>query len=184
MTGFSKIAYTSSVRRQQHDHGSRNAIARTETDDVFAGLTAQEQAFIGARDEFYLGTINADGWPYIQYKSGPKGFVECSAGPSGAVDTLRYVEVAGNRQYVSFGNLEDNPKLSLFFIDYVRRMRLKIFGLGSLEQHPAGANGRISTVIRIRVEASTWNCPKSIIPRFSVDELVELGVRAPAAPGR
>ena len=130
MTGFSKIAYTAAVRAQQHAHGSADAIARSARDDRFDALSDAERHFIARRDEFYLATVNADGWPYVQYKSGKPGFVTVDA-PGTA---LCYTEIPGNRQFVSFGNIAENSHVSLFFIDYAHRMRLKLYGLARLHQ--------------------------------------------------
>ncbi|MUM18792.1 pyridoxamine 5'-phosphate oxidase family protein [Mycobacterium sp. CBMA271] len=168
MTGYSRIAYTPGVVAQQMLHGSEKAIARSAQGDRFEGLSDAERRFISLRDEFYIASVGETGWPYIQYKSGLEGFV--SVGESGM--TLSYREIAGNRQYISFGNIKANPRVSLFFIDYVGRMRLKIFGVARLHQNEMSE--KVETRVEISVEASDWNCPKSIIQRFGLDQVAAI----------
>jgi uncharacterized protein len=136
-------------------------------------LTENEAAFISARDSFYLATNGADGWPYLQHRGGPPGFVHV-LDPG----TLAFAEYRGNRQYISLGNLSENPKASLFFMDYVNRARLKL--LGRVRAAPLSAatevvdalpddklRARAERLILVDVEAFDWNCPQYIEPRFT-----------------
>jgi predicted pyridoxine 5'-phosphate oxidase superfamily flavin-nucleotide-binding protein len=136
-------------------------------------LTENEAAFITARDSFYLATNGTDGWPYLQHRGGPSGFVHV-LDPG----TLAFVEFRGNRQYISLGNLADSPKASLFFMDYANRARLKLLGHlrpASLAEAPQllaalpdeKLRARAERLILIDVEAFDWNCPQYIEPRFT-----------------
>ena len=172
---FAEIAFTESVKAAQARNGSRALNARME---ALAGpnaeLSDREAAFLAARDSFYLATVGENGWPYIQHRGGPPGFLK-------VVDprTLAFADFGGNRQYVSVGNAARNDRVSLFLMDYANRLRLKV--LGRVEVHDLGEappelvfevelpgyRARIERVIVIRVEAFDWNCPQHITPRCS-----------------
>lgn len=135
-------------------------------------LTENEAAFIAARDSFYVATTGADGWPYIQHRGGPAGFVH-------VLDPgrLALVDFRGNRQYISLGNLTGSDKTSLFFMDYANRARLKLLGRVRAEPLSFAPNliaalddklrARAERVLTIDVEAFDWNCPQYIEPRFT-----------------
>ncbi len=176
---YGEIAFTPAVKDMQCEMGSRNAYARRETGpDVNGRLGPDEAEFIGLRDSFYMATVSETGWPYVQHRGGAAGFVR-------VLDdrTIGFADLSGNRQYVSVGNLAGNDRVSLFFMDYPNRTRLKLFGrattvpLGddrlSLLSPPAAAGGRtrIERGMLITVEAFEWNCPQHITPRFTLDEL-------------
>ena len=147
-------------------------------------LGAQEEAFIQRRDNFYVASVNADGWPYIQHRGGPRGFLKVLDG-----HTLAFADLSGNRQLLTTGNVATNDRVALFLMDYPRRERLKIIGHAEVvpatanpalaaELVPAGIPARlVERVFRIRVTGYDWNCPKYITPRFTADE-----VAATAAP--
>ncbi|MFF4834173.1 pyridoxamine 5'-phosphate oxidase family protein [Streptomyces sp. NPDC001315] len=143
-------------------------------------LGADEAAFITARDGFYLASVTEDGWPYVQFRGGPPGFVHV-LDPG----TLAYTEVRGNRQYITTGNLQRDDRVSLFFMDYPHRTRLKIFGRAetrSLSDFPElsekladiRTDGLPEHLLVVRVEGLAWNCPQHITPRFSEAELAEV----------
>jgi predicted pyridoxine 5'-phosphate oxidase superfamily flavin-nucleotide-binding protein len=175
---FAEIAFTESVKAAQARNGSRALNARME---ALAGpnaeLSDREAAFVAARDSFYLATVGETGWPYIQHRGGPPGFLK-------VVDprTLAFADFGGNRQYVSVGNAAQNDRVSLFLMDYANRLRLKV--LGRIEVHDLGEappelvfevelpgyRARIERVIVIRVEAFDWNCPQHITPRYTAEE--------------
>ena len=130
--------------------------------------------FIAARDSFYLSTASADGQPYIQHRGGPPGFLR-------VLDehTLAFADFRGNRQYISAGNLAENPRAFLFLMDYPNRSRIKIWGRAKVvEDDPAlmerlvdpGYAARPEQAIVFTIEAWDVNCPQHITPRFTADE--------------
>ena len=141
-------------------------------------MGAREEAFIGRRDSFYLASVNSAGWPYIQHRGGPRGFLK-------VLDphTLGFADLAGNRQLLSTGNVAANDRVALFLMDYARRERLKLLGhaevLSAREQPalaaelaPEGIPVRlVERLFRIRVTALDWNCPQYITPRFTAEEV-------------
>jgi hypothetical protein len=140
-------------------------------------LTENEAAFITARDSFYMATNGADGWPYLQHRGGPAGFVHVMD-----PGTLAFVEFRGNRQYISLGNLAVNQKASLFFMDYANRARLKL--LGQIRPAPLSEapelvaalpddklRARAERLLLIDVQAFDWNCPQYIEPRFTTADI-------------
>ncbi|MGR3696773.1 MAG: pyridoxamine 5'-phosphate oxidase family protein [Roseovarius sp.] len=178
---FAEIAFTPTVTRLQEDLGSRAAYARMQAaeDPVNLHLSAIEAEFIAARDSVYMATVTETGWPYIQHRGGPAGFMR-------VLDdrTLGFADFRGNRQYISLGNLSTDDRVSLFFMDYPNRRRLKLFGraravglededlLARLEMPDYRA--RIERGFLITVEGFDWNCPQHITPRFTVDQLEDV----------
>jgi hypothetical protein len=143
-------------------------------------LTEAEAEFIATRDSFYLGTVSETGWPYVQHRGGPKGFLRLRD-PS----TLVFADYQGNRQLLSTGNLAVNNRVSLFLMDYPNRTRLKILGHARVEDarsHPdlaaqltkPGMRARVERIVCIDVVSFDWNCPKYITPRYSLEEVEEL----------
>lgn len=175
---FSEIAFTPAVKKLQEEMGSRQAYARMETPSgpPEKYLTANEAEFIAARDSFYMASVGETGWPYIQHRGGPAGFVRMLD-----ETTLGFADFRGNRQYVSVGNLAGSDKVSLFFMDYPNQARLKIFGrarVAGLDE--AGLMERLSLphyrarperAIIIKIEAFDWNCPQHITQRYTLDEM-------------
>ena len=180
--GFLDIAMTPSVRAAQAEMGADRQWAHFEGDREFDRFTANEAAFIAARDSFYMGSVSEDGWPYVQHRGGPAGFLKM-------VDdrTLAFADYRGNRQYISTGNLAANDRASLFLMDYPRRMRLKIYAHVdklSLGEDPVltdlvmdkAYKARPERIFRFRLKAFDWNCPQHITPRFTERE-IEQAVR-------
>jgi len=176
---FFDLIFTPSVEAAQIANGSRRAYANAHASvsEDAEGLTEHEAAFIAARDSFYMATVNANGWPYLQHRGGPPGFVKI-LGPK----TLGIADFRGNRQYVSLGNLADNDRAALFFMDYPRQARLKLLGRirpADLQQDAALAaqltdgdyGARVERGLLIEVEAYDWNCPQHITQRFTLDEI-------------
>ncbi len=191
---FAKISFTPDVQAVQTEMGSRMAYRSAElgvAEEVALG--AAEQAFIAERDSFYQATVSQTGWPYVQHRGGPVGFLK-------VLDdrTIGYADFSGNRQYISVGNLRGDDRVSLLLMDYPQRRRLKIWGraravdersepalLAKLESPDFRAP--VERGIVIRVEAFDWNCPKYITPRYSRNEVEALLVQArqqPAAVAR
>ncbi|NEB95637.1 pyridoxamine 5'-phosphate oxidase family protein [Streptomyces bauhiniae] len=181
MSRYARLAFTKNVRGVQEERGSAQAMARllardTEEPDR---MGPDEADFIQARDGFYLASTGEDGWPYVQFRGGPPGFVHVLDG-----GTLAWVEVRGNRQYITAGNLRSDDRVSLFFMDYANPTRLKIFGRAETRD-PAEfpelherlsdlrTDGPLEQLMLIRVEGLFWNCPKHITPRYSEPELAE-----------
>jgi len=185
MSYRSDIAFTETVKAEQEKHGSRQTYERMmQKADWQQKITPELAQFIGERDSFYLATANAEGQPYIQHRGGPKGFLR-------VVDdtTLGFADFTGNRQYISLGNLKENDKVSLFFMDYANRRRIKLWGTAeAVETDPAlarslhvqGYRAAVERAILIKVAAWDVNCPAHITPRFDEEQVVHLteGLRA------
>lgn len=176
---FAELMFTPTVKGVQERQGSRGAYERFEESDVPARdrLTAGERSFIAARDSFYMGTVSETGWPYVQHRGGPPGFLK-------VLDerTLGFADYRGNRQYVSVGNLMADDRVSLLLVDYPNRRRLKILGharivdvqaepeaIARLRDKDYGA--RIERGVVISIEGFDWNCPQHITPRFTDAEI-------------
>tara|TARA_R110000868_G_scaffold367218_1_gene630195 strand:+ start:1942 stop:2544 length:603 start_codon:yes stop_codon:yes gene_type:complete len=169
----SDVAFTDTVKAIQDRKGSRKGYARMEDKGGWADrVTGDLATFIAARDSFYLATANADGQPYIQHRGGKPGFLKVLDDK-----TLAFADFSGNRQYVTEGNLEANPKAFLFLMDYPNRRRIKIWGTARMvEDDPdliarlADADYTEGTPERAVVfEIAAWdvNCPQHITPRFT-----------------
>ena len=175
---YLEIAATDAVKQLQERWGSRATYGRLESGpDRHYQLGPEEIAFIEAQDSFFLASINEAGWPYVQHRGGPPGFLKILG-----ENQLGFPDFKGNRQYLSFGNLLRNPKVSLFIIDYPARTRLKIFGRATLvegdalpqelrELSASESNAKGERGIVIQVEAFDWNCPKYIVPRYTLDQI-------------
>ncbi|MFE2385330.1 pyridoxamine 5'-phosphate oxidase family protein [Streptomyces misionensis] len=181
MTRFARIAYTDSVRDVQERNGSGQTMLRQlDGPDEPDPLGPVEQQFIGERDSFYMATVSETGWPYIQHRGGPPGFLH-------VLDehTVAFADVGGNRQFITAGNLRHNDRVALFLMDYAYRTRLKLLGRArwqDADEAPALAgrlarprtDGRLERLVTITVEGLSWNCPKHITPRFTPAELDEV----------
>lgn len=169
---------TESVLRAQHQYYGQTAnITNVPERDL---LGEGEAEFLAARDSFYLSTVSETGWPYVQHRGGPKGFLRL-LDPS----TLVFADYQGNRQLLSTGNLSADDRVSLFLMDYPNRARLKILGHAKAEDarlHPdlaaqlanPGMKTRVERIVFIDVVSFDWNCPKYITPRYSREEVEEL----------
>jgi len=174
---YHDIAFTDAVKTLQSARGSRDSYARFEAGPVRGdALGPREAAFIAARDSFYMASTSETGWPYMQHRGGPVGFVRVLD-----AQTLGFADFAGNKQYVSLGNLGHDDRVSLFFMDYPNRTRLKMFGHASVIDPSEtdtlaslavpGYPARVERGVRIRVAGLDWNCPQHITPRYSAAEL-------------
>jgi predicted pyridoxine 5'-phosphate oxidase superfamily flavin-nucleotide-binding protein len=182
---FLDIAMTQGVRDAQEANGSRAMWAGFAKQRPSKAFTADEAAFIAARDSFYMATVSETGWPYVQHRGGPPGFLK-------VLDehTLAFADFSGNRQYISVGNVAGNDRAALFLMDYPHRARLKIFvrvELRDLAADPAlaetlavpGYRARPERAVVLHLEAFDWNCPQHITPRYT-----EAEVAAAIAPMR
>ena len=159
---------------QEHYYGRRASIGSAPERDP---LTDEERTFIEARDSFYMATITESGWPYIQHRGGPPGFLRVVSPTQ-----LAFADYKGNRQMLSTGNLAANDRVALFLMDYPRRERLKILGHARIEdarQHPELvaqlAEPEVHRIVErlffIEVISFDWNCPKYITPRYTAAEV-------------
>lgn len=171
-----EAAFSEAVKRMQVRHGSRAFYE--EFDMQPRGTTKITQdlaAFIAERDHFYMATASAEGAPYIQHRGGPKGFLKVMGETE-----LGFADFGGNQQYVSLGNLSENPKSFIFLIDYVARRRIKIWGEAyAVENDPdltrslavPGYRARLERAILFKVHAWDVNCNAHILPRYTPDVL-------------
>jgi len=175
---FAEIAFTPAVRKAQERYGSREQNARVEARAAPQDqLGPHEAAFIAERDSFCIATVSETGWPYIQHRGGPKGFLK-------VLDphALGFADYRGNRQYVSVGNLAGNDRVALILMDHANGQRLKLFGRATtvettedrvlLERlRDSSYRARVERGVLIRIEAFDWNCPLHITPRFTMEEI-------------
>ncbi len=183
--GFMDIAMTPSVRAAQVSMGSARVWQDFRGHRAFDRFTPDEAAFVAARDSFYMATVSETGWPYVQHRGGPRGFLK-------VVDdkTLAFADYRGNRQYISVGNLAADSRAALFLMDYPSRARLKIYAhveTVTLDADPVltalvvaqADKAKPERILRVHLEAFDWNCPQHITPRFT-----EAQVEKAAAPLR
>lgn len=175
---FAEIAFTPTVKRVQEESGSRSSYARMEAlpDVVNHRLTEMEAAFIAARNSLYMATVSETGWPYIQHRGGPAGFVRVLD-----ENTIGFADFRGNRQYVSVGNLMTDERVSLFFMDYPNKTRLKLFGrariVGLDEQAELSCiempdyRARVERGFIVTVDGFDWNCPQHIAERYTLEDV-------------
>jgi predicted pyridoxine 5'-phosphate oxidase superfamily flavin-nucleotide-binding protein len=182
---FSELAFTPLVKAHQKQHNSRAQYQRMEESGPPEDkLGPYEQQFIALRDSFYMASVGETGWPYVQHRGGPKGFVH-------VIDPklIAFADLRGNKQYISIGNLEHDARVALFFMDYPNQTRLKILGRVEVLElqrngendarasellktlRPANPKEVVERVILIHVEAFDWNCPQHITPRYTLEEL-------------
>lgn len=179
----SDVAFTPAVKAVQSRKGSREGYGRMEERGSWQSrITPELAAFVAAQTSVFLATANADGQPYIQHRGGPPGFLR-------VLDdrTIGFADFAGNRQYITLGNLADNPKAHLFLIDYASRRRVKIWGEARVVEDdaaltaslmPADYKARPEQAILFTVAAWDTNCPQHIPQRFeAADVAAALGER-------
>lgn len=167
----SDVAFTPTVKAIQSRKGSRHGYARMEQGGSWeSSISTELREFIALQTSFYMATVNADGQPYIQHRGGPAGFLQ-------VIDnhTIAFVDYAGNKQYISQGNLSENPKAHLFLMDYAHRQRIKIWGEAKVIEGdvslveklmPSGYPAKPEQVIVFTVTAWDANCPQHIPVRF------------------
>ena len=167
----SDIAFTPAVKKVQIEKGSRATYAKVEWGQGWqTTVTAELEAFLAEADMFYLGTASAEGQPYIQYRGGSPGFLR-------VIDerTLGFADFGGNRQYITLGNLSENPKAFIFLMDYVRSRRIKLWGNARVVEDDSellerlrddAYPGRVERAILFSIEAWDINCPQHIHKRF------------------
>jgi len=175
---FGSLVFTAAIKALQERHGSRKQYDRLERCGAPQDqLSAQETEFIAERDSFYLATTGASGWPYIQHRGGPIGFLK-------VIDdkTLAFADFRGNKQYISAGNLATDDHIALIMVDYPNQARLKILGHAEIFEGQQAQSwlervrvpeykAIIERVFVIRVAAFDWNCPQHITPRYTAEDI-------------
>lgn len=182
----SDVAFTPAVKAVQARKGSRSSYARMEERGGWqTKVTSELRAFLAERDMFYLGTSNSDGQPYIQYRGGAPGFLKVLD-----EETLGFADLGGNQQFITVGNLSENPKAFVFLIDYENRRRIKLWGSAYVVEddpdllvqlHDPDYTGKAERVILFKIEAWDINCPQHIHRRLPYEtaamEVRELNLR-------
>lgn len=174
--------FSDDARALQAEDGSREAYARMEegADGSPDQFGEKEVSFIALRDNFYIASVTSEGWPYVQHRGGPAGFLKVLEG-----NRLGFADYRGNRQHVSTANLIADPRVSLFLMDYPNRRRLKLLGhvrIVTAAQDPAlvaalmppGYKALAERAYLIDVEGFDWNCPQHITPRFTEAEIASV----------
>lgn len=175
---FGSLVFTPAIKDLQERHGSRRQYARMEEAvSSHDCLGPQEKEFLAERDSFYMASVGSTGWPYIQHRGGPAGFLK-------VVDdkTIAFANFGGNKQYISSGNLATDNRVALIFVDYPRQARLKLLGRAEILEgerarewiervrHPE-YKAAVESVYLVHVEAFDWNCPQHIVPRFTAGQI-------------
>lgn len=186
MENYADLMFTDAVQALQAKAGTKEKFKtfyphRTQTE-----LSPDDIAFIKARDSFYIASVNANGWPYIQHRGGARGFVHI-AGPN----TLACADYVGNKQFISQGNLQTDGRVSLFFMDYMNHARLKVQGRATLipaaEADPALLSQLDQTaapaerVLTVEITAMDWNCPKyipTLYPEAAIQQVIGPQIQA------
>jgi len=177
---FGTLAFTPLVKKLQELHGSRSQYARMESSGASQDRLGEfEKEFLADRDTFYWATTGSTGWPYVQHRGGPKGFLK-------VIDdrTLAFADFRGNKQYITTGNLMSDDRVALILMDYPHQARLKILGHAEvLEGAKADSwlplvrvpdyKAVIERVFVIHIEGYDWNCPQHITPRYTAEEIRE-----------
>ncbi|MEM6371732.1 MAG: pyridoxamine 5'-phosphate oxidase family protein [Pseudomonadota bacterium] len=178
MQRFDELMFTPAVTALQRGEGAAEMYARSYGART-GPLGADDIAFLTSRTSFYMATVSETGWPYIQHRGGPAGFLK-------VIDdhTLAFADYRGNKQHISHGNVQQDARVSLFAMDYPRKARMKLQGHAAFEdaaQNPdlaaaltTDGGGRVERLVTIKLAAFDWNCPQFITPRFDVAELAQL----------
>jgi predicted pyridoxine 5'-phosphate oxidase superfamily flavin-nucleotide-binding protein len=174
---FAELAFTDVIKKLQEKHGSRKSYERMANFKVDNGLTINEVTFIQKSNSFYLASVGSQGFPYIQHRGGPKGFLK-------VIDSNRigFIDFVGNRQYVTVGNVATNNNISLILVDYPSQTRLKIYAKAEIIELKDNLElyelldmedykFKPERMVVLHIEAFDWNCPQHITPRYTVDEI-------------
>jgi hypothetical protein len=176
---FAEIAFTPAVLAEQARQGSAGSYAKFLDPAAAPGnrLGPAEAAFVAQRDGFYQATVSETGWPYVQFRGGPRGFLK-------VLDegTLAFADFRGNRQYLSVGNLKGDDRVALILVDYPNRRRLKVWGHARIvdaaedpalvaQLHDPAYQARPERAVVIAVAALDWNCPQHLPQRYTLEEL-------------
>ncbi len=176
---FTNLAFTESVKSEQEYYGSRISYQRMEKVEKYK-IGRMEEQFISKRDGFYLSTVGENGWPYVQFRGGPTGFLKVLD-----EETLAYADFKGNMQYISTGNLKSTKKASFILLDYATKTRLKVWAETEVllaDEHPDllekvsddGYRAKIERIVIFKIKGFDWNCPQHITPKFTLPQFKEL----------
>ena len=176
---FSTYTFTNSVKEAQSHYGSRESYQKIENRPDMFEITPREKSLIESIDGFYMATVGENGWPYVQFRGGPKGFLKI-------IDksTIGYADFRGNMQYISTGNINSSRKTSLILMNYRERKRLKIWAEAKIidaHENPElqqilvdpGYKAVVERLVTFNIKAFDWNCPQHITPRYTVEEIKE-----------
>jgi len=178
---FAEITFTDSVKAAQSRYGTRNAKTGFEIDEERRDrLSEHEIAFLVKCDSFYMGSVGENGWPYVQHRGGPKGFLKVLD-----AKTIGFADFKGNKQYISVGNVNADDRVSLFIMDYPKRRRLKLWAHARIvheNEDPEliarlevpSYRTRVERGIIMTIEAVDWNCPQHITQRYTKAEVESL----------
>ncbi|SEJ39158.1 hypothetical protein SAMN04487995_4427 [Dyadobacter koreensis] len=177
---YSELAFSDDIKAIQERMGSRSTYERVEKMSFVKGLTAVENRFINEMDSFYIASFGINGYPYIQHRGGPKGFLK-------VIDhqTIGIVDFSGNRQYISAGNVVKNPNVSLILVSYPLRARLKMYAEAEVVEindnpvlyeflKPENYKFKPERLLLFHIKAYDWNCPQHITPRYSQAEIEKI----------
>lgn len=182
---FKQLTFTESVKKAQKKYGSREIYQRTGEGPDQYQLFQREISMIEDRDSFYMATVGENGWPYVQFRGGPKGFLKIID-----QETIGYADFKGNMQYISTGNINATKKAALILLDYPSKRRLKIWAETEIldpERNPAlrdkltvaGYDAAVERLVIFHVKAFDWNCPQHINQRYTMDEFEQLMAEHP-----
>ena len=174
---YGQLAFSDAAKVLQEKFGSRHTYEQQEKTNVVDGLSVNEINFIEQQDHFFLASLGENGYPYIQHRGGPPGFVKVLD-----EQTLAFVDFSGNRQYISAGNLFTNPHVAVILVSYPHRARLKLYANAKTVElvedpqlfasiDPSDYKHRPERMIVLTIQAYDWNCPQHITPRFTTEEV-------------
>jgi predicted pyridoxine 5'-phosphate oxidase superfamily flavin-nucleotide-binding protein len=179
MQNYAELLFTDAVKAYQEQAGMRETYERIYSNRHRGPLDEDTIAFLSGSTSFYIATTGSNGWPYIQHRGGPAGFVKI-LGP----DTIGFADYLGNRQFITRGNLDGSDRVSLFFMDYARRARLKMLGEARMIDAASDpelqdvlaqdGQGPVERLMTIKIVARDWNCPKYILPRYTEEQVAQL----------
>lgn len=172
--GFLDTLSTPAVKAAQAANGSAALYANSDADRAFDRFGENEATFISARDSFYLASVSQSGWPYVQHRGGPAGFLK-------VLDEthLGFADYRGNRQYISLGNVADEDRVALILMDYPNRARLKVLAHMTVSDDPAviaalmddGYRAKPERAFILTLQSFDWNCAQHITPRFTATDI-------------
>jgi predicted pyridoxine 5'-phosphate oxidase superfamily flavin-nucleotide-binding protein len=179
MQNYAELLFTDAVKAYQEQAGMREKYESIYANRHRGPLDDDTIAFLSAMTSFYIATTGSNGWPYIQHRGGPAGFVKI-LGP----DAIGFADYLGNRQFITRGNLDGSERVSLFFMDYARRARLKMLGEARMIDAASDpelqdvlaqdGQGPVERLMTIKIVARDWNCPKYILPRYTEEQVAQL----------